>query len=184
MSYTNRRVDLRDGALYSAFFAVAFAPLWLILSINCGIKEVCHWSITVAVVSIIIVLIFGMVYYIKKLHSSRKKTPFKVEKKDDITPSIAFYILAYIPALFVESFTLTELVAFVILLSIVYLVYIKANLLYVNPILTAIGYKTYRVTDDHSNTVVLLSRSSVIMDEDVDCVEIAPNIILVLDQEQ
>ena len=91
--------------------------------------------------------------------------------------------MAYIPVLFVEGFTPTELVAFVILLSIVYLVYTKANMLYINPVLTTMGYKTYRVTDDHHNTVVLLSRSSVPIGEDVDCVEIASNILLVVDQE-
>ena len=92
--------------------------------------------------------------------------------------------MAYIPALFVEKFTLTELSAFVILLATVYLLYVKTNMLHINPVLTLIGYNTYRVTDDHSNTVVLLSRLSVRTGTEVPYAAIVHNVNLVLDRDQ
>ena len=184
MSYKNRRADTRSVALRTVFFAVAFVPLWLILSINCYIVGMCHYGVTIGLIVGIVALILGTKYYMKTMSSAKNKNYFKVEKKDDITLSMAFYILAYIPVLFVEEFAPVELVAFVILLFTVYLVYVKANMLHVNPVLTVMGYKTYRVTDDHLNTVVLLSRLNVRIGIEVPYVEITPNINLVLDQEQ
>ena len=183
MSYRNIRADFRDNIMRSIFFVVAFVPLWLILSINCGIAGICHWYLVAILIGFIVTLVAGTLHYIKKAYSSEEQNYFKIEKKDDITQNMVFYILAYIPVLFVEKFTATEIVAFVVLLAIVYLVYIKANMLHVNPVLTIMGYKTYRVTDDHRNTVVLLSRLNIRIGVEVPYVEIIPDINLVLDQQ-
>lgn len=183
MSYTNRRADIKSLALRTAFFLIAFVPLWLILSINCWAAGTCHYGLTIGGIVCIVVLLLGTRYYMKKWSSRKESRYFKVEKKDDITLNMAFYILAYIPALFVESFEPVELIAFTILLFTVYLVYVKANMLHVNPVLTVMGYKTYRATDDHFNTVVLLSRLNVRTGTEVEYVEITPNINLVLEQQ-
>ena len=81
MSYINRRADLRDNVLYSAFFVVAFAPLWLILSINCGIEGICHWSITVVSVSVIIAFIYGVMRYIKSCIRLEKRLTSRWKKR-------------------------------------------------------------------------------------------------------
>lgn len=181
MSYKSRRADVRSVLLRTMFFSVAFIPLWLILSINCCVVGVCDYWITIIVIGSITVLFFYVKYYMKKLSSAKRGNYFKVEKKEDITLSMAFYILAYTPVLFVEKFALSEMVTFGILLFTIYLVYVKANLLHVNPILTIMGYKTYRATDDHFNTVVLLSRLNVRIHAEVKYVEITHNINLVLE---
>lgn len=163
------------------FFAVAFIPLWLILSINGCIAGIWNYEITIICITLIIALTIFVKHYIKKLSGTKKGNYFKVEKRDDITLGMAFYILAYTPVLFIDKFALSEMVTFGILLSTIYLVYVKANLIHVNPILVMMGYKTYRVTDEHSNTVVLLSRLNVRIHTEVKYVEITPNINLVLD---
>ena len=184
MSYRNVRADIRDVALRTAFFTIAFVPLWLILSINCGIVGMCHWGIAIGLIVGIAVLVFCADRRMKNMYSAKELRYFKVVKKEDITHSTVFYIMAYIPALFVEKFTLTELSAFVILLVTVYLLYVKTNMLHINPVLTLIGYNTYRVTDDHSNTVVLLSRLSVRTGTEVPYAAIVHNVNLVLDRDQ
>ena len=55
--------------------------------------------------------------------------------------------------------------------------------LHVNPILTILGYKICRATDDHFNTVVLLSRLNIRTYTEVPYVNITHNMNLVMEQQ-
>lgn len=183
MPYRNTWADLCHYAVYVFFFAVAFIPLWVTLLAICWTTGACSECLVAVLLIPIVGLLIGLGVYLKKLNLSKKHKNFKVIKKDDITYSLAFYIFPYVSALYIKEFTTMEAIPFAIVLAIVGLLYVKTNMLHVNPVLMVCGYRMYRVTDDHSNTIVLMSRLNVLTNVDVACVEIAPNISMVLDQE-
>lgn len=183
MPYRNIWSDLHHYATYTFFFAVAFIPLWVTLLAICWTSDACSEYLVAVLFIPIVGLLIGLKVYIKKLNLSKKYRTFKIVKKDDITHSLAFYIFPYVSALYIQELTIMETIPFIIVLTIVGLLYVKTNMLHVNPVLMIYGYRMYRVTDNHSNTIVLMSKLNVLTDVDVDCVEIAPNINMVLDQE-
>ena len=183
MPYRNIWADLCHNAVYMFFFAVAFIPLWVTLLAICWTTGTCsEYFVTILLIPLVVLLI-GLRAYLKKLNLSEKHKTFKIVKKDDITHSLAFYIFPYVSALYIQELTIVGVIPFAIVLAIVGLLYVKTNMLYVNPVLMVCGYRMYRVTDDHSNTIVLMSRLNVLTNMDMACVEIAPNVNMVLDQE-
>ena len=46
----------------------------------------------------------------------------------------------------------------IIFIIVLLIVYLKSNLLYVNPLLTILGYNIFKIKDNHDNTFVLITR--------------------------
>lgn len=101
------------------------------------------------ILSIIFLLVFislFSIYLLKKSKSCRKITNNKVERPDD---TIISYIMTYIiPLLSIDmSKNSTVLVNFILFLVIGYL-YIRLNLVYLNPLWAIFGYLSYRFNDN------------------------------------
>ena len=184
MSYGNKRVDLVDFGKKSIFFVTAFIPLWAILIINYGLTENADWAI-ILISSVPVLLSFVcMMRHLQKLSSTTELNYFKVVKKEDITHNMVFYILAYVSVLLVNNYDYVEWPTFVILLLTIFVLYVKTNMLHINPILLLMKYNTYRVTDDHDNTVILLSKLNVKTGVEIPYAEVTTNINLILDRQE
>ena len=177
----DRKSDFGNFAKKTLFFITAFIPLWTILIINYALTENPSWYIIVSSIIVLTTLVIVLLVYLKKKQTTRTNvSSFKVVKKSEITHDVIFYILAYIPALLIQDFTLREFPMFIILLFTVYVLYVKTNMLHINPIL-ALKYHTYRIIDEHDNSVVVFSKLHLKTGHDITYQEITHNLHMVVD---
>ena len=139
------------------FFITAFLPLWCILIINYSLTdEPNFYCIFASIIFLSLSVTWLFCYLRKKENTTQDISYFKVLKKYDIGRDVVFYILAYIPALLIDEFEFTKLPAFAVILLTIYVLYIKTNMLHINPLIS-LKYNTYKVIDDHENTVIIFS---------------------------
>ncbi|WP_157927871.1 hypothetical protein [Candidatus Nitrosotalea okcheonensis] len=186
LKYGNKKSDLMQFSKKTAFFIVAFIPLWIIVIVNYALTKGsnANWYLIVGSSAFIVAVWIGVSSYLEKLRNdSEGSQTFKIVQKANITHDVIFYVLGYIPSILLTNFHLKEIITFAIVISIVYILYIKTNMMHINPILALMKYNMYKVTDDHDNTVVLLSKLNVKTGIDVSCNEITDNINIVLDSD-
>ena len=180
MSYQDKKSDVVAFIKKTTFFITAFIPLWTILIINYSMTNNPNWCVVITSTIFLIVITIILIQYLKKKENTcTEVTHFKVVKKSEITHDVVFYILAYIPILLIDKFELSELPTFMILLFTIYVLYIKLNMLHINPIISLL-YHTYKATDDYYNTVVFLSKLTLKTGNDVPYQEITHNLNMVV----
>jgi len=113
-----------------------------------------------------IVLIAGPIIALKFYINNRiKENPreFKIKTKINMTNEYILYVLTYIfPFISEDILDLSNLFSLVIVIITLGILYIGANLYYVNPTLSIFGYKLYRITDEYDNELILLTKKSAI----------------------
>ena len=182
MMYSQDRTsDFTNFVKKTLFFATAFLPLWAILITNYSFTENPLHEVIISSVALLAVLVIVLLGYLKKKQNTKTDvSSFRVVKKSDITHDVIICVFACVPALLIKDFTLQEFPAFTVFLFIVYVLYVKTDMLHINPIL-ALRYHTYRVTDDHDNSVVVFSNLHLKTGQDITCQEITPNLHMVVD---
>ena len=180
MSYQDKKSDVVVFVKKTTFFITAFIPLWTILIINYSMTNNPNWYVVIASTIFLSVIIITLTQYLKKKkNTTTEQLYFKVVKKSEITHDVVFYILAYIPILLINKFELPEFPTFIILLFTIYVLYVKTNMLHINPIISLL-YHTYKATDDHDNTVVFFSKLALKTGNDVAYQEITHNLNMVV----
>lgn len=160
------------------FFISAFSPLWVIFILNYSLKENVDWLVVVGLSSLLLTINVGIILQLKKSnHNKIDLSYFKIVKKSDISHSVSFYILAYIPLLLIQDSTSSNIATFGVLLATIFILYVKLNLLHINPIIS-LFYNTYRVTDEYDNTVVIFSKLKVKNNTNIAYQEIASNLFI------
>ena len=167
----------------TAFFITAFVPLWVIMMLT---YLTTHPSVGTFVgigiiAAVIATFAYGLFRYLKKKRTADNITYFKVVKKIDMRHDAMFYMLACVSVLLVDSFELREIVTFVVVILVVFSLYVKTNMLYINPII-GLKYKMHRVTDQNGNEVVMFSALNIPTGQSIPCQEIAHNIMIVVDR--
>jgi hypothetical protein len=102
---------------------------------------------------------FILIGLIKDVNKTKYPTPIKVKSKSEITSEYIAYIIAYILP-FISSQVdkpLGFIPLFAIILTIGFL-YIRINLLHINPILNILGYRLFKIEDFDHNEYHLLTR--------------------------
>jgi len=177
----DRKSDFRDFVKKTWFFITAFLPLWVILIVNYSFTDKPLLEVIMPSVVLLTASVVALLLYLKKKQNTKTdRSSFRVVTKSEITHDVVFYVLAYIPALLIQDFTLQEISIFGILLFTVYVLYIKTNMLHINPII-ALKYHTYRVIDEHDNSVVVFSSLHLKTDRDIAYQEITTNLHMVVD---
>ena len=180
MMNQNRALNLKKKLEKTIFFITAFSPLWAILIIKYSIYD------NIAYVVLLIFIILPILYVFHELKQKKESIVdveyVKVIKKQEITHDIIFYIFAYIPLLLINDFKWDEIIPFGILLVTVYVLYINKNMLHINPIII-LKYKTYRITDDRENTMVLISKFNIKRNRDIPFQELASGLKIIVDAE-
>ena len=119
-------------------------------------------------IALVIVPIIMVMLYIKSVTRDRSETRI-IRKKEDITSEYTLYCSTYIiPFLTEEPLQTYNLVALFILMTTISIIYARANLFYVNPLLSILGYKIYKVnvsfsvveSDSTENTLILITKKS------------------------
>lgn len=184
MKYRNRKVDFANFWKRTLFFIIAFIPLWVILIANYALSESPNGFVIMGSSITLVLALSFMIVYLDSLRKSQGDHQFiKIVQKSSMTHDVVFYTLAYIPVLLLTTYDIRAIVTFSIILFTVYVLYIKTNMLHINPILALMKYNIYKVTDDHDNTIVLLSKLHLKTGTDVAYKEITDNISMVPDDE-
>lgn len=100
-------------------------------------------------------------YIENTLSSNKSPEDVRVESKEDLTGEYMLYVITYIfPFMTAAAFTVLGIIALVGALTIIGLLYIRANLFHVNPALLLIyNYRLYKIVDDKRNVRHLLSKN-------------------------
>lgn len=184
VKYTNIKSDFIQFCKKTTFFIIAFIPLWAIIIINYSFSKDFNCYLIVGASIFIISLLVTLMFYLEKLRKETKEPQhFKIVEKTNITHEVVFYILGYIPSMLLTTFEWKEVITFSIILLTIFVLYIKTNMLHINPILT-LRYKMYKVIDEHDNTVVFLSKLNLRTGIEVQYSEISDNVNIVRDSDE
>jgi hypothetical protein len=167
------------------FFLSSYSPLWLIFLTSYLIQkfellqkdnldknslqllQILFSNVENLIVLIIFVVLITipLIILIWYINNRIKENPkeFKIKTKINMTNEYILYVITYIfPFISEDIIDLSNLFSLVIVIITLGILYIGANLYYVNPTLSILGYKLYRITDDSDNELVLLSKMSAI----------------------
>jgi len=125
-------------------FICAYSPLITIIGLQ-SVPEINLLTIILCFIPIIFGIVFGMYLY----HETSKQTGqeyFTIIHAEDKTQEILSYIVPYILSLMtINIHNMQGALIFLILFVVLYAIYVNSSLIYINPLLSLMGYKIYSV---------------------------------------
>jgi hypothetical protein len=172
---------MRVAAIGLGLLASAFSPLLVALALVVQPLPGLVWNVVLAV---IFALPVGLLVLV--LVAARSLPPERVEVRSatprdiDVIAFMASYLVPIAIALFAVD--LPRLIAMVVLLVLLAVVYVGAELFYLNPLLACFGFRLYQVVDDTTGiaVAVLTRRRGLAAGGAVDGQLIAPNLYIEL----
>ena len=161
-------LDLINTNKILLFFS-AYSPLLIFISIKVYFLKINYYLIHILFLnfsfevpikwgSVIFLFIFSLlvIYPFFILYKSKSITfkPIKVKKIDEKTDMILSYLFPYIIS-FTSFDTLEELFYALIIFLFIFLIYIKSDILFINPFFIFAGYKFYYLYTEKSYILVL-----------------------------
>lgn len=152
------------------FFYLAYLPLILILLVlNMDIS----WSLLFVSIGVIF---FGFIIFIPLLRTIKSVSPTeeKIEVIADNNSTVIGFIVTYISPFLIQFTSLNSVIAFSILVLIIFLIYIETSIFSINPLLKIIfGYNIYEVNVSNKKYHLLskkkgLSRNLVLRIKQID----------------
>jgi hypothetical protein len=151
----------------SLFIFTAYAPLWLLIGVRFfavdPAKSDHQMFTTFGWVFIIVFLMAGLIFLplvrlLKRANLSRVFIK-SVSRRDD---HILSYAVTYFPPLFsINLGNYVDIVSLIIIYVTVFIVYIRLDAIYVNPLFAIIGYRIYEITSDMDITYTVLAKDRV-----------------------
>jgi len=128
------------NTLFKSFlFLLSYLPLFVIFAIN----NFGNWLfLFFSIFSIFVFLVSSVLFRSAKNNSETKFIPF--EKVESQNVRLLDYIFVYILP-FINLSGLKELISFAIIVFIVGNIYVKTDLIAINPVLSLFGYSIYKV---------------------------------------
>jgi len=157
-------------------FFSSYIPLIIIFSIRCfDINRVL--SISGFIVSLVLFLILVYIMFVLRKLSVVNLTVKKVSvKSSDLLAYMFSYIL---PFLGLHLDNPLEVISVIIFFSMLAIVYVNSNMIYINPMLSILGYRIYEVTDANDNVYVLITKQkSIIVGTELNARRIGGNVLL------
>ncbi|MCK4997393.1 hypothetical protein KAS08_03740 [Candidatus Pacearchaeota archaeon] len=136
-------------------FISSFSPLILIWAIK--LQKINKYSLLIAI-SIIIISSLILLLVLEKARRGNNPDKIKINSIEDLNSSHIEYLLAYVFAFL--PFGEGSVATFFIFISVLVIVYLKSNLLYVNPLLVVFGYSILKIKDNNENSLILITRKS------------------------
>lgn len=141
-------------------FTSSFSPLAIIWGLNFrNITFLLYkWNISI-LWPIILIILFSVALLILCLEKNRRNNNpqrIKVVSSENLNNSHIEYLLTYVFAFL--PLGNYSFIAFLIFMIVLLVVYLKSNLLYVNPVLTLLGYNIFKIKDNKDNAYILITR--------------------------
>lgn len=138
-----------------SLFLLSYLPLFLIMIV---LNPNNDWILYSAIIASLIGIIGFLLLLIWKQKFSG--TPQKINKIESNNKINFEYFIAYIiPFVALDIQSERQLLAYGILFVVIGTLYVRSNLIYVNPTLTLIGYNIFKIEVDEDESV-LLTRSN------------------------
>lgn len=174
-------------------FVSSFSPLWLIILISSLLHNenytliqllnldhntfILVFSFSFILIIIPIILLRVYIYEIKKGSPPEFKT---IKKRQNMTGEYAIYFLSYIIPFVLNDFdNVQHIVTLVILFSTYAILMLRSNSIHVNPVLNLWGYKIYKITDQNEDNAWILTKTPLIINEDVKTHQLDEDVYLV-----
>jgi hypothetical protein len=149
---------MRIAAIGTGLLASAFSPLLVALTLLVHPLPGLGWNLLLAAVFAAPIVLLGLVLRATAtLAPQRVMARASVPRDIDTIAFVASYLAPIAIALFAAD--APRLVAMAIMLVLLMVVYVGAELFYLNPLLACCGFRLYQVVDDQSGvSVAVLTR--------------------------
>jgi hypothetical protein len=139
-----------------ALFISSYTPLLIIIILE-YYQSYLKFSL---IVLVIVIIVNGFLLgYLGGIVKGRSNRDFKVKTSENKTSDTLNYLLPYVIALVGLKLTsITDILILGILLAVVFVVYIHSNLLLMNPLLNALGFKFYNLEVDPKDKIIVISK--------------------------
>lgn len=151
---------MRRTLVYGILLASAFSPLLVILSLFRALETKTLLAFAVPLLFFLPVIFLGIYLKLaKSITASKSVVPTKVSRQDEqVLAFMSSYLLPIATALLGED--QTTLIPTSLLVGLLALIYIRAGMIHLNPVLAAFGYRLYSVELKNGSTKMLLSRQA------------------------
>lgn len=140
-------------------FCSSYIPLVIIFSIRSYHDNI--FFIPGLVIASLLFLILLLVILISRKLAPMPLNLTKVEyKSSDLLTYMFSYVFPFLNIDFSSRIDILCIGVFFVMLA---LVYVNSNLIYINPMLSVMGFRLYQVTDSNDNTYVLIIQREILM---------------------
>lgn len=137
-------------------FLSSYAPLFVILAI----KNYSNENLVFAMLVLILIPNFILVFIIKKA-TTMSGDYYVITELENKSDQFLEYIIAYIiPFLGFNFDLLSDLIVVSMLFALMGFLYIKNDLVYMNPTMNLMGYSLYRIRSD-KKTIMIISKKDI-----------------------
>ena len=163
-------------------FLTSYGPLFFILTIRqydvvaathgqtAGSVVIAIGILTLAVPALAILVVFKEY---DKIRGQKKELDGKIEsiEKD----ALLYFVTYVIPFLDVGKAGWTDAISYAIIFTIIYALYVRSGLIYLNPMLSLLRYKTYKISTP-TKSIVLITKVPYNGDRNVERVKMAEGV--------
>lgn len=168
------------------FFLFSFFPFFIIVSLSSNFKiDFKYFEINLYLVLIIIYLILFILtyFFFKKIKNDTNHRHIKIREIKNLNDLILNYILTYVfaflPLFIDESIKASKSLAMFFLFIILMLIYIRTNLIYLNPIFIMLGLNIFQIIDENGNELIIISKKKyLIKNENIKVVTFNKNVLV------
>ncbi len=132
-------------------FLSSYFPLYVIVMI----REYKHVEIFYFFIPLMIVVSFGLWYTFSSLNRISGKYIEKGKVEDTGDVSLLYFFTYVIPFLTVDFFKWQELATYGIIFFIIGIIYVKSQLIHMNPTLFLLRYNIFKITRDGDSIIVI-----------------------------
>lgn len=154
-------------------FFCSYAPLFLI----CGVRfESLPLALVCGVLAVASTLTGVLVVW-----AARRMTPshYRITTVDDRGPEVAGYLATYIlPFVTVAQPTWRDIMAYAIFLTVSAVVYVRSEMIQINPTLYLFGWKVRAVSTSSGMTGYLITRRDVTVQAEIDAVRFQDTLLI------
>ena len=138
-------------------FLSSYIPLFIIL----GMKNYSNSYILIGLSILVAISLIFLIYIICKAHKMNGVYK-EINSYEDKSNQFLEYIIAYIiPFLGFNLNNIIDLISVGIIFLIISVLYIKSDLIYMNPILNFMGYNLYKV-EDKQRTMMIITKKEIL----------------------
>lgn len=150
----------------SVLFLASYSPLFIILTVRQYDATVAAYGQTAGVLILLIgpfatlgtaLLAPAIFKEYDKIHGQRRKLDGQIESVEK--DAILYFVTYVIPFVGIGKAGWIDLVSYLIIFIVIYSVYIRAGLVYLNPVLSMTGFKTYKIATAERNVVLITKKA-------------------------
>ncbi len=164
-------------------FLSSFVPLWLTLVFFfwASNQAMIQWDLINVEFGVFLFLVcmtvipalFAVVFIRKMKTSKTEKKTIVVWHHSNLTKEFLLYFVTYtIPFILHDAFGINDLVAILIFMCAVGIIYLKSDLVFVNPLFAFMNYRLHCVVDKKNSRYYILTKRDIFNDNEIKTVRI------------